>query len=112
MPGNKIDGVTKEAKIGHNRVMSGTLDNERFHFFMMKEPAFFMKMIMTYGDLNTNCNQEKTRRYFKNSKGDTEKRKIKYSTVFANHFKYRHIVDNNNNLRHSFPSFEETSRTV
>ena len=67
-----------------------------------------MKMMITYRDLDTSCDQEKTRRYFKNEKGETERCEIQYTTIFANHFKYRHIIDNNNNLRYFSPSFEET----
>ena len=79
---------------------------------MMKESAFVMKMMSTYGDLDTSCDQEKMRRFFKNEKGETERREIKYTTVFSNHFKYRHSIDDHNNLRHSVPVFEETWRTI
>ena len=55
----------KEDGIEQNRVMPGVLDGEKFNLFMMKEPAFFMKMMLTYGNLETRYNQEKVCCYFK-----------------------------------------------
>ena len=31
---------------------------------------------------------------------------FKYSETFGNHFRYRHVVDDHNNLRHAVPSIE------
>ena len=31
---------------------------------------------------------------------------FRYEESFANHYKYRHCVDDHNNLRHSVPSIE------
>ena len=74
----------------------------------MKEPAFVMKMMATYGDMEVASHQEKTRRFYTNDTGDTIRREFNYTTVYANHFMYRHIVDDHNKFRHSLPSLEDT----
>ena len=38
-------------------------------------------------------------------------KKFKYKLTFDWDFRYRHVVDNHNNLRHSLPSIEDTWMT-
>ena len=106
--GDDIDAHMKQKKVGEIDIMTGKLSNESFYIFNMKEPAFNMKIMSTYGDKVVPENQENTRRFFKDETGITVKREFKYTTVFYNHFKYRHSIDDHNNLRHSVPSLEET----
>ena len=112
VPGDEIDKRMKDDEVGQNRVMSSHLNGERYSFFMMKEPAFVMKMMTSYGDLQAVENQEVTRRYFKDNNGNIVRRNITYTTVFANHFRYRHAIDDHNNQRHSQPAFEDTWKTT
>ena len=44
--------------VGSVGVLSGKLDNVDFTIFSMKEPAFNMKMMSTYGDVDVPLNQE------------------------------------------------------
>ena len=39
--------------------MTGKLEGKQYRIFMMKEPAFVMKMMATYGDLSTPSGEEK-----------------------------------------------------
>ena len=82
VPGDDVDNKLKDNTIGKNRVMSGKLNNEKYNFFIMKEPAFIMKTMTTYGNLEEVDNQEITRQYFKDNNGNKVKRKVKYTTVF------------------------------
>ena len=75
---------------------------------MMKEPQYVMKMMTTYGNLDKVDNQEISRRYFKDYSGKLVRQEIKYTTVFGNHFPYRHATDDHHNQRHGHPSFKET----
>ena len=40
-----------------------------------------------------------------------EKYEFKYLKPYSDHYKYRHMVDDHNNLRHSATSFEDTWAT-
>ena len=40
--------------------------------------------------------------------GENVVKKFKYKLPFDWHFRYRHAVDDHNNLRHSLPSIEDT----
>ena len=106
--GDAIDKEMATKDVGSVGVLSGKLDNVDFTIFSMKEPAFNMKMMSTYGDVDVPPNQEKTGRFYKDESGKIVHREFEYTTVFSNHFKYRHTVDDHNNLRHSTPSLEET----
>ena len=78
---------------------------------MMKEPAWVMKMMSTYGDLEDVDNQEVTRRYYKDKNSNIVQQEIKYTTIFVNLFCYCHKIDDHDNQRPSHPSLEETWET-
>ena len=82
---------------------SGKLEGKPYRLFMMKEPAFLIKIMSIDGDMSTPSDQENTRYYFEVNNGEQRCRKFKYTTVFSNHFSYRHIIGNHNNLRNSVP---------
>ena len=67
-----------------------------------------MKVMSTYGDLNIPANSDNTRRFYKNNEGNLVERFFRYTTIFYNHFRFRHLIDDHNNLRHQSPSLEET----
>ena len=106
--GDDMDNSMADKEVGEVGVWQGVLDGVTFFYFMMKEPAFVMKLMSTYGDTATPPKQEKTRRYYKDENGDTVRREFLYTTLFSNHFLYRHKIDDHNNDRHSVPAFEET----
>ena len=65
-------------------------------------------MMTTYGaGIESETYHENKRRY-EDNEGNWVTTFFKYTDVFANHFKFRHAVDDNNNLHHKVPSIEET----
>ena len=38
----------EKCEVGKNKVMSSKLEGKPYRFFLMKEPAFVMKMMTTY----------------------------------------------------------------
>ena len=101
-----ITSHMKEKQIGDVDCLIGTLENERYNLFVMKEPDYDMKLMATYGSLTYHENEKKNSRF---CNGETHT--FKYTKPFSDHFKYRHLIDDHNNLRHSSPSFEDTWTT-
>ena len=66
-----------------------------------------MKLFATYGSLTVPPNQTETVRIYK-WLGENVTTKFYYTEPFANHFLFRHAVDDHNNLQHSVPSIEGT----
>ena len=56
----------------------------------------------TYGTLTVPSDQTEIYRNLQNG----SRASFKYTECFANHYKYRHAVDDHNNLRHKVPSIE------
>ena len=68
-----------------------------------------MKCMATGGGLYTEgC---RTAKRVWNGDGGRIEKSFSYTMPFEWHFKYRHIVDDHNNLRHGLPSLEDTWRT-
>ena len=88
----------------------GKLDNIDYDFFIMKDKDFVMKLMSTYGSLTVSDNQKATRRYYKSTdkSSPVQMKQFKYCEPFANHYLYRHSVDDHNNLRQSMPAIEKT----
>jgi hypothetical protein len=73
----------------------------------MKEPDYVMKIMATGGSLMANDSCRTTSRSW--IEGGVPKCKdFTYTQPFDHHFRYRHAVDDHNNLRHSLPSWEDT----
>ena len=53
--------------------------------------------------------KESERKYMKNSEPVLVK--FQYCLPFSNHFDFRHVIDDHNNLRHSKAALEETWTT-
>ena len=92
---------TKE--IGDVDCLSDFLENEPYNVYCMKEPEYTMKLMATYGSLTYHDDEKENVR-----KVNGETIKFKYTKPFSDHFRYRHAVDDHNNLRHSSPSLENT----
>ena len=73
----------------------------------MKEPDYVMRMMASGGPLSvtTGC-RTTTRRV------DGTTTSFQYTCPYDWHFRYRHAVDDHNNLRHALPSLEDTWRTI
>ena len=77
----------------------------------MKEPDYVMKLMSTYGSLTPKEGHKEAQRTYKHQ-GTTVTTSFKYTEPYANHFLFRHAVDDHNNLRHSVPAIEETWTTM
>ena len=110
VPGDAIDDHFKDRNVGDSDSLHGSLNDVKYDFFCMKEPDYTMKIMSTYGGLTVSEGQRNSKRVFIKN-GTEHTTHFKYTEPFANHFDYRHIVDDHNNLRHQTPSIEETWRT-
>jgi hypothetical protein len=71
------------------------------------KPEYVMKMMATGGKLVADDSCRGTfRRFVEN--GVQQVKEFAYSLPFDWHFRYRHAVDDHNNLRHALPSLEDT----
>ena len=99
---------TKE--VGDVDAVQGSEGGVTYNLWTMKEPNYTMKMMATSGSLMADETCRSTTRQW--LEGGVEKMKeFAYTLPFDHHFCYRHAVDDHNNLRHSLPSWEDTSVT-
>ncbi len=100
-----------EAQIGDSLAISGTLGGEECFLWGLKEPSYVMKMMAMGGPLlaNESCGEQK-RGWMEG--GVEVARRFRFPCPYGWHYKYRHAVDNNNNLRHALPSVEATITTT
>lgn len=110
VPGDVIDERVKDKGLGYSDSVKGHQDQVPYNLFMMKDKDFVMKLMSTYGGLTVKPNQKKTYRWFKGQtpRSDSTVKTFKYPDLFANHYLFRHCVDDHNNLTHSVPSIEGT----
>ena len=100
----------KDNKVGECDSLKRVLGGQNYDIFCLKEPDYVMKVMSTYGGLVVKSGQEDSRRTW--MEGDEEKTaRFQYMEPFANHFDYRHLVDDHNLLRHMVPSIKETWTT-
>ena len=113
VPGDIMDERMKDKPLGACDSIKGIMDEVPYNLFCMKDKDFVMKLMSTYGGLVETRGQEKTWRWFKANRagGNSILRFFRYKEPFANHYKYRHCVDDHNNLRHSIPSIEGSIKT-
>jgi len=96
-------------EIGKTASIKGTLDNIKYNIFCLKEPDYVCKLMAMYGGL---CSPNREQKGTARTCDDGSVVKFNYEEPWANHFDYRHCVNDNNNLRHSKPLLEETWRTA
>jgi len=106
VPGDDIDLHFEDKEVGSTDALRGVIDNVPYNIFCMKEPDYTMKIMATYSGLTELDNQKESVRHFKGADGGDKVVRFKYAEPFANHFLYRHEVDDHNNLRHAVPSIE------
>ena len=87
-----------------------TLDNIPFYLFCMKEPDYVMMLMSTYGTLKA-MNNALTKRKWEDKDGREQNASFDYTEVIYNHYKYRHMVDDNNNNRMQPIAIETTWET-
>ena len=106
VPGDQIDEHFEGKEVGSVDSLKGKLDGMHYDIFCMKEPDYVMKIMSTYGGLIENDWQKDSVRTFQDS-GETKNVTFKYKIPFSNHFDYRHVVDDHNNIRHQVPALEQ-----
>jgi hypothetical protein len=87
------DGVN----VGDNHAIAGTMNGVMYNLWGMKEPDYVMRMMATGGPLAgyETC-KEALRKW---TEGGIEVvRRFRYACPFDWHFRYRHAVDDHNNL--------------
>ncbi len=109
VPGNAMQRRFNrpEVKVGNVDAITGTLDGFPYFLWGMKEPDYVMHMMAMGGPLGLDdkCKMAKQKWSEVNGEVETE---FKYTCSFDWHFRFRHAVDDHNNLRHALPSVEET----
>ena len=95
-------------EVGFADSITGSLNNVPFRIMGLVEPDYIMFMMTTYGTMERHGKE--TGRVWKEG-NQQMKTSFQYPEVFANHFRYRHIVDDHNNRRHSPISIETTWAT-
>ncbi len=109
VPGDAFDEHFIQKEVGDTDAITDALDGIRYHLWGMKEPDFIMKMMATGGGLYTEGCKEATGTW---DNGGIQMRKtFLYTKPFHLNFKYRHAVDDHNNLRYALPSVEDSLRT-
>ena len=108
--GDEIKKHFDNKPIGTADAWKGELEGVPFHVFAMKEPDYVMSIMATYGTLNEMDDGE-TKRHYVDENGDAQSTTFKYTELFYNHYKYRHVVDNNNNNRMQPIALEKTWKT-
>ena len=94
--------------MGNDDAVNQVEDGVAYHVFCMKDPDYLMKLMTTYGTLDPT--DKRARRKFKRG-GVMETKEFMYMEVVANHFLYRHQVDDNNNRRYAPMSIDRTWAT-
>jgi Transposase IS4 len=107
--GNGIIEHFANKPIGHVDAKKGVLDGVPFTIFGMKEEKYVLMMMSTYGtprrigkNTGRNIMVNRTRQNIK----------FQYPEVVANHYRYRHAVDDHNARRHAPISLESTWKTT
>ena len=96
--------------VGDCDAIQGVMEGTTYNLWGMKEPDYVMRMMATGGplDANDSCRTASCRW---NETGVEVHRTFKYKCPYDWHFRYRHAVDDHNNLRHSLPSIEDSWKT-
>ena len=92
--------------MGETDAIQGTVDDVIYNLWGTKEPNYVMRMMATSGRLLADETCKDTVRRWKEN-GEEVVKKFKYKLPCDWHFRYRHVVDDPNNLRHSLPSIED-----
>jgi hypothetical protein len=101
-----VDGVD----VGDCHAIQGVMEGTTYNLWGMKEPDYVMRMMATGGLLDTNESCRMASRRWNNG-GVEVQRTFQYKCPFDWHFRYRHAVDDHNNLRHALPSIEDSWNT-
>jgi len=99
-----------EVNVGDVEAISGTQDGMPYFLWGMKEPDYVMRMMATGGPLGARDTCKWAKRKWREGDRDMSM-EFQYTAPYDWHFRYRHAVDDHNNLRHATPSLEESWTT-
>jgi len=111
VPGDEMTEAFNDANVGDSVAISGVLDGVKYFLWALKEPSYVMKMMATGGPLIANETCKDQRRRF-NEGGVEVSRTFQFPLPYDWHYRFRHAVDDHNNVRHSLPSVEGTIITT
>ena len=111
VPGNAMADAFDEVQIGDSRAIYRVLDGVKYFLWGLNELNYVMKMMATGGPLISNDSCKKQRRTWTEA-GLNIVKSFQFPLPYDWHYKYRHAVDDHNNLRHSLPSVEHTITTT
>jgi hypothetical protein len=94
-------------QVGDCHAIQGVLEGMTYNLWGMKEPDYVMRMMATGGQLAALNSCKMTRRRWRDGGVDVS-HTFQYTCPFDWHFRYRHAVDDHNNLRHALPSIEDS----
>ncbi len=100
-----------ELKVGDSLAIFGKLDSKEYFFWALKEPSYIMKMMAMGGPLlaNDSCGEQKQRW----TEGGVERvGTFQLTCPYDWHYKFRHAVDDHNNLHHALPLIQHTITTT
>ncbi len=98
-----MDTWFQEKSVGDVDAIQGIDSGTPYFIWGMKEPDYVMR-IMAVGGALVADNTCKTAFHGEG----TARMSFKYTKPFDWHFRFRHLVDDHNNLRHSLPNLEGT----
>jgi hypothetical protein len=111
VPGDEMSQAFDDANVGSLMAISGVLDGVKYFLWGLQEPLYVMKMMAMGGPLiaNESC---KPQRWRFTEDGVEVLRTFQFPLPYDSHYKYRHAVNNHNNLHHSLPLVEGTIMTI
>ena len=104
--GEAIDAYMAPKEVGSLDSIVGKLEDQFYSIHCMKEPYYVMKTMTMYRSLAKDQAAPAVHKFLVGTVRAVLN--FFYSIYFANHFCYRHEVDDHNNLRHKSPAIEET----
>jgi hypothetical protein len=107
VPGDAMDTHMATKEVGGVDAVQGSQDGVTYNLWTMKELDYTMEMMATSGSLMADETCRLTTRRWMEC-GAEKTKEFAYTLPFDHHFRYRHAVDDHNNLRPSSPSWEDT----
>ena len=109
VPGEAMQSHFDEegVQVGDFDAIQGVLDGTTYNLWGMKEPDYVMRMMATGGPLAALDSCRMAKRRWREGGVDCS-RTFQYACPFDWHSRYRHAVDDHNNLRHALPSIEDS----
>lgn len=104
VPGQAIDEhCAANLQVGQCKAVQGKLDEVDYFLWCLREPGYTMKIMATGGALFTDESCRGTMREWEGNSSE-----FQYTLPFDWHFRFRHAIDDHNNLRHKLPSVEDS----